>query len=160
MPRCPMVGWYEGNPNTRESKLVISSVVEGSLIVPKKGNARIVTRIFETHEPDPEKGLECAVDPDVRTMFSRAGAEQDYGLIIFRPKQYRKLSGLKVVDFISFHRHPTKYTSEPTSSRFGVTDYTEVFDELALKGLSRKKAQYTKARKRVIKENLPPLVRR
>lgn len=83
-------------------------------------------------------------------MFHRAGVEQDYGLIIFLPGKSRKLSGSEVVDFISLHRHPSKYTTAPTVTRFGVDDYTREFDALALDQLSDKET-------RIIEENLPPV---
>ena len=147
---CPMFGWYESRGN--EPELPINSVIEGSLIVPQNGNARIATRELERRGKD----FECAVDSKVRDIFYRAGVEQDYGLIIFLPGEYRKLSGSKVVDFISFHRHPSDYTKKPTSSRFGVTDYTEVFDTLALEELApHKEAQLS----RVIEGNLPPILK-
>ena len=132
---CPMFGWYEASRNIGKPELPINSVIEGSLIVSQNGNARIVTRELERRGNGFEKGFEFAIDSKVRNMFDRAGVEQDYGLIVVLPGEYRKLSGSKVVDFISFHRHPSEYTDKPTSSRFGVADYTEVFDELALKEL-------------------------
>ena len=150
---CPMFKWYEGERGG-ESELPINSVIEGSLIIPKKGNARIVTRELERYGKD----FECALDSNVRKIFGRAGVDQDYGLIIFLPGEYGKLSESKVVDFISFHRHPSRYTKKPTSSRFGITDYTEVFDALALKELGDKEAQLSKARSRIVAGNLPPLV--
>lgn len=145
---CPMFGWYEKGEYDTKPELRITSVIEGALVVQNNGSARIVTRELERRG----KHIECAVGSKVLEMFDRAGAQQDYGLIIFLPGKSRTLSGSEVVDFISFHRHPSQYTTKPTSSRFGVADYTKEFDALALKQLSDNAAQ-------VIEENLSPTVK-
>ena len=144
---CPMFGWYEKDKYGTKPELRITSVIEGALTVQNNDrSARIVTRELEKRG----EHIECTLASQVREMFHRAGVEQDYGLIIFLPGKSRKLSGSEVVDFISFYRHPSKYTTAPTVTRFGVDDYTREFDALALDQLSDKET-------RIIEENLPPV---
>lgn len=158
---CPIFKWYE--EDGERGAFAINSIVEGSITListktPKKEEykARIVTYELEKRQ----KFFECAVDPYVMKVLEEEaenqpkGKARHYGLIIIQPGR-EKLSDSIVVDFISFHRHPTAYVKGPTVSRYGISAYTEVFDTLALKELALKEEQQSKKR---IEGNLPPLV--
>lgn len=148
MPICPILKWYM--TPTGEPLYAINSVVEGSITLeaPKTENdnytVRIVTNELEKHH----KFLECAVDEKARKVLEKEAQHQPnrkaqhYGLIIVKPGA-EKLVDSTVVDFISFHRHPTDFTNEPTTSRYGISAYNEVFDRLALGEL--KEADHQKA---------------
>lgn len=129
---CPMFKWY--TEGYGEKPFPISSVIEGALILPEKKNnlAHIVTYELE------QQGtyLECAISDQVRTLFEKAGVTQDYGLIILQPGEDDRLRNSTVLDFISFHRHPTRYTQMPTGSRYGISDYTKQFDKMVLGDVS------------------------
>jgi hypothetical protein len=160
MPICSQWKWYM--TPTGEPLYAINSVVEGSITLetPKPENGkheytvRIVTNELEKHH----KFLECAVDDYARTVLEKEAQyqpnrrAQHYGLIIVKPGS-KKLTDSTVVDFISFHRHPTDFTNEPTTSRYGLSVYNEVFNKLALeelKGLDHQTAQESASK--VLKE--------
>ena len=128
-----MFKWYtEGYPGTLpgEKPFPISSVIEGALVLPdpKDNMAHIVTYELEQQG----RYLECAISDQVRTLFEKARVTQDYGLIILQPGEDDRLKNSTVLDFISFHRHPTRYTPRPTGSRYGISDYTKQFEKMVL----------------------------
>lgn len=154
MPICPILKWYmtpEGEP-----LYAINSVVEGSITLEPpttengKHTVRIITNGLEKHH----KFFECAVDDTARQVLEKEAQHQPnrraqhYGLIIVKPGS-KKLADSIVVDFISFHRHPTDFTNEPTASRYGISAYNEVFERLALEELHE--IDHRKAQQPVIK---------
>ena len=131
MPICPILKWYTYKDDTgRERAFPINSVIEGTLTIGENERARIDTAGLEKYETF----FECAVNGHVKEMFEKAGVDHDYGLIILRPE--KKFSQSEVVDFISFHRHPTAYLDRPTASRFGISAYNEAFEKEVLKEAS------------------------
>ena len=131
MPYCPIFGWYNyKDPNLNYA---INSVITGSIKpVGKTNRAHIATDKLQTLG----KHLECAISPYVKKVLEeeaegQKGKVRHYGLIIVRPGK-NKLSASKVVDFISFHRHPKKQTSQPTPMQYGISAYNEVFEEKVL----------------------------
>lgn len=151
---CSIWRWYEGD-GKREKPFAINSVVEGSLALittPKKGKkekdeykARIITYELEKRQ----KYFECAVSDYVKEVLEKEagyqskGKTQHYGLIIVKPGR-PNLADSIVMDFISFHRHPVVDTEKPTTSRYGIATYNEVFETRALKELALKDAQRSK----------------
>lgn len=139
MPYCPIWKWYvyprDKNGIAVKSDYVINSAITGSIKV-KETNG--VSRATIATDNLKERGmyLQCAVNNDVKEILykeaeGQKGEVQHYGLIIIRPGK-EKLSESEVVDFISFHRHPTNQTAEPTPSRYDISEYNTVFEELVL----------------------------
>lgn len=109
---------------------LINSIVECSLAITKDCKARIATSELE------KDGLvfECAVTDNVVKIFQEQGVPRDiydYGLVVLSPGE--RIAESEVVDFISFHRHPEYEVEEPTSTRYGISSYTEAFDKLVRK---------------------------
>lgn len=163
---CSIWRWYPAKD--RKPAFPINSVVEGSITLietPKKKkngkneyNVRIITYELEKRR----EYFECAVDDHARQVLEKEteyhpdGEAWHYGLIIVKPGQ-PNLADSIVKDFISFHRHPVVDTEKPTSSRYGISTYNEVFEtradkEKALKKLDPKKAK--QSAKKVTEEGL------
>ncbi len=172
---CSIWRWYPAKD--RKPAFSINSVVEGSITLietPKKKkngeneyNVRIITYELEKRR----EYFECAVDDHARQVLEKEteyhpdekeaehhpdGEAWHYGLIIVKPGQ-PNLADSIVKDFISFHRHPVVDTEKPTSSRYGISTYNEVFEtradkEKALKKLDPKKAK--QSAKKVTEEGL------
>lgn len=146
MPICPILKWYMTPAG--EPLYAINSVVEGSITLqtPKTENGTYTVRIVTNELEKYHKFIECSVDDYAKKVLEKEAQHQPnrkaqhYGLIILEPGS-KKLGDSTVVDFISFHRHPTDFTDEPTTSRYGISAYNEVFDRLALEELDHKKAQ-------------------
>ncbi|MCS6302421.1 MAG: hypothetical protein H8K07_01950 [Nitrospira sp.] len=162
---CSIWRWYEGE-GKREKPFAINSVVEGSITLiklPKNGKkeegeykARIITYELEKRQ----KYFECAVDDYARQVLEKEaeyqpkGKTQHYGLIIVRPGRPNLVDSM-VMDFISFHRHPVVDTEKPTTSRYGISAYNEVFETRALKELALKDAQRSK---RTIEDTISQII--
>lgn len=147
---CSIWRWYEEDKKRGLEPFAINSVVEGFITLigtPTKGKrkkgeykARIITSELEKRETY----FECAVGDHAKKVleyeagYQSKGETQHYGLIIVRPG-LPKLADSIVVDFISFHRHPVVDTKEPTTSRYGISTYNEVFEARALKERALKK---------------------
>ncbi|MDR4469594.1 MAG: hypothetical protein MRJ68_15085 [Nitrospira sp.] len=120
--------WPMGRPCPKGQ---MNSVVECSIAITEDGRARLVTYEFEKNG----LCLECEVTDSVKELLKEMGVPEgsfDNGLVIFSPGE--KMSESKVVDYISYHRHPEFYIKEgPTSWRYGISTYTEVFNALVRK---------------------------
>lgn len=169
MPICPILKWYmPDNPNDpRDLPYPISSVVEGSIkLIEIKGKkkdtykVRIVTKELEKHQ----MYFECGVTEramkvlEYEAKYQSERTSQHYGLIILEPGL--KMKDSTVMDFISYHRHPTAFTTEPTECRYDIAVYNEVFEMQTLKeraltkfGDSKRK-QIKQAARRITREAL------
>lgn len=171
MPICPILKWYMPEPGSRDKPFPINSVVEGSITLRETEKDTYRVRIVTYELEKRQQYFECAVDDYAKDVLEKEGKYQPrgkarhYGLIIVRPGL--KLADSIVMDFISYHRHPTAFATEPTASRYGISAYNEVFETRALKEralkklreLDGKKAMQSKrkALKKVLKEAIPPI---
>ncbi len=133
MAYCPIWRWYmdPSDPDNPEKNYAINSAITGSIeVIPKSGRAKIATD---------REHLDCDINPKVKKILDKeaegqpGGKAQHYGLIIVRPGKEKELSKSEVLDFISFHRDPEKATPGPTSTRYNLSKYNEVFEELVRK---------------------------
>lgn len=135
MVYCPIWKWYVNPPGSRELDYAINSVITGSIRITETDG---VSRAIIATDNLEKRGmcLQCAVNNNVKEILykeakGQKGEVQHYGLIIVRPGK-EKLSDSEVVDFISFHRHPTNQSVEPTPSRYDISAYNRVFEELVV----------------------------
>lgn len=142
MPICSQWKWYM--TPTGEPLYAINSVVEGSITLEppntENGKYKYTVRIVTSELERQHKFFECAIDDYARKILEKEAQyqpsrkAQHYGLIIVKPG-FKRLTDSTVVDFISFHRHPADFTNEPTTARYGISSYNEVFNKLALEEL-------------------------
>jgi len=135
MPYCPIWKWYV-YPNNPGLDYVINSAITGSIKVTETNGVSRAT-IATDKLMKSGRGVQCAVNDKVKEILDKEaegqkGEVQHYGLIIVRPGE-NNLSDSEVVDFISFHRHPTDQTAEATPLRYDISAYNTVFEELVLK---------------------------
>jgi hypothetical protein len=135
MRYCPIWRWYM-YPDDPRKDYAINSAITGSIeVIPKSGRANIATDNLQSRG----EHLECAISPYVKKILDAEaegqpeGKARHYGLIIVRPGKEKELSKSEVVDFISFHRDPKIPTPGPTATRYDLSTYNKVFEELVLK---------------------------
>ena len=142
---CPQARWYmPDNPrDPRDLPFPINSVVEGSIeLIETEGKKKDTYKVrIVTNELEKRKMFfECDVADQARKVLEyeakyqtegKARHSRHYGLIIIRPGPELKEYTM-VTDFISYHRHPTAFTTGPTYCRYGISDYTEAFEKRTL----------------------------
>jgi len=182
MPICPQWKWYMPDPGTRDEPYPINSVVEGSITLietEENGKDTYKVRIVTNELEKLQMFFECAVDDHAKKVleyeakYQPEGEARHYGLIIVKPGLKLKKDTM-VMDFISYHRHPTAFTTEPTACRYGISAYNEAFEtrtlkEGALKKLKegapkkldewdgKKAKRYRRKVKKVLKEAMPQI---
>jgi len=132
MPYCPIWKWYV-YPGSPELDYAINSAITGSIKVTETNGVSRAT-IATDNLKKRGRDLQCAVNNKVKEILDKEakgqeGEVQHYGLIIVRPGK-ENLSDSEVVDFISFHRDPKIKTERPTASRYDISAYNKVFEDL------------------------------
>lgn len=141
MAVCPILKWYmpDDPENPRDLPYPINSVVEGSIELietKEKGKETYKVRIVTNELEKRKVFFECDVADQARKVLEYEaknqpkGKARHYGLIIMRPGPELKEHTM-VTDFISYHRHPTDFTTEPTACRYGISAYNEEFERRA-----------------------------